>query len=51
MVELSCELAPLLIKSMVSIHLGDSCRVVESLDLLDEGMIASISASEKGKEP
>ena len=33
------------------IHLGDGCWVVESSNLLNEGMITSISASEKGKKP
>ncbi len=50
-VELSHELVSLLIKSLVLIHLGNSCWVVELPNLLDEGMIAPISAGEEGKEP
>src|SRR6266851_2814098 len=50
-VELSRELVSLLIKSLVLIHLSNSCWVVELPNLLDEGMIAPISASKEGKEP
>ena len=36
---------------MVSIHFGDSRQVVESPNLLNEGMVAPISAGEKGEKP
>ena len=50
-IEFGGELGLLLIKSTVSIHLGNSSRVVEALDLLNECVVTSIAGGKEGKEP
>jgi len=51
MVEFGGEVGPLLVKSTVLIHLGSGSRVVEVVDLLNEGMVTSIMRGKEGEEP
>ncbi len=51
MVELSSKVGLLLVKSTVSIHLGDGGGVIEASNLLNEGVVTSITRGEECKEP
>src|SRR6266851_4637365 len=51
MVKFSGEVGPLLVKSVVLIHLGGGSGIIESVDLLDEHVVTSIAGGEEGEEP
>jgi len=50
-VELSGKLGALVFKCTVSMHLGNSCKVVEASGFLDKGVETSIPRGKEGKEP